>query len=147
MSNYIKIKCNPLLWDVEVPKYQTNGAAGFDLAAAENCFVDAGCTVLIRTGLAFEIPDGFEMQIRPRSGLSLKTDLRIANAPGTIDSDYRGEVKIIVTNTSRTMEYTIEKGDRIAQGVICPVYRADFEEVFELSDTERGSNGFGSTNT
>jgi dUTP pyrophosphatase len=90
------------------------------------------------------VPAGYELQVRPRSGTSLKTGLRVANAPGTVDSDYRGEVCVIMTNTGDQMYY-INKGDRIAQGVICPVFQVEFEETDTLDDTSRGSNGFGST--
>ena len=95
--------------------------------------------------LAFEIPDGYELQVRPRSGLSAKTKLRVSNSPGTIDSDYRGEVCIILDNISSEESYTINKGERIAQGIISKVEKITFEEVEELSETERGEAGFGST--
>lgn len=140
----------------KTPKYATPGAAGFDLASVEQVVLKPGETRAIKTGLVVEIPLGFEMQIRPRSGLSLKTTLRVANAPGTVDSDYRGEVAVILTNTSVDARDTfgngnggenqeIFVGDRIAQGVIVPVLQATFEEVTELSETERGAGGFGST--
>lgn len=146
-------KVNPL---AAIPKYATPGAAGFDLASVENVVLKPGETRAVKTGLVVEIPPGFEMQIRPRSGLSLKTTLRVANAPGTVDSDYRGEVAVILTNTSVDARdtfgngnsgenQTIFAGDRIAQGVIVPVVQATFEEVVELSETERGAGGFGST--
>lgn len=157
--NKIRVRVKKLHPDAVIPEYKTEGAAGFDLVAVEDVLINRGETKLVRTGLAFEIPPGYELQIRPRSGLSLETPLRIANAPGTVDSDYRGEVKIIVTNiapydedledeyyigSESNFEY-IEKGTRIAQGVIAPVFRAEFEEVDELSGTERGAGGFGST--
>lgn len=144
-------KVNP---DAVIPKYATSGAAGFDLVSMEDLVLSGGDTRAVKTGLVVEIPPGFEMQIRPRSGLSLKTALRVANAPGTVDSDYRGEVAVIMTNSSGAGDMfgngrgdmeTIKKGDRIAQGVIVPVVQAEFEEVEELSDTERGAGGFGST--
>lgn len=103
-----------------------------------------GETVLVGTGLSFEIPLGFELQVRPRSGMSLKTKLRVSNSPGTIDSDYRGEVKIIIDNIGHS-PYTVEIGDRIAQGVIAQAFQTVFEEVTELTDTERGAGGFGSS--
>lgn len=144
--NNIRVRVKKLREDAVIPEYKTEGAAGFDLVAAEDVTINAGETVTVPTGLAFEIPEGYELQIRPRSGLSLKTPLRIANSPGTIDSDYRGEVKIIITNTGQCDDYyNIYKGDRIAQGVIVPVMRAEFEEVDELSETSRGYGGFGST--
>lgn len=149
----MKVKIKKLHPDATIPKYATGGAAGFDLVAIEDVTIFPGRTALIKTGLAVEIEEGYEMQIRPRSGTSLKTSLRIANSPGTIDSDYRGEVGIIATNIA-TESYSvisvappiiIKKGDRIAQGVIAPVIRADFVLVEELSDTNRGEGGFGST--
>lgn len=139
-----------------IPKYQSELAAGFDFHAVEDMEINPGETALVKTGLAFAIPKGFELQVRPRSGNSLKTTIRIANSPGTIDADYRGEVCIVVDNLSkgtmptlRGMENVgklyIKKGDRIAQGVIAPIYQARFVEVDELSETERGSKGLGST--
>ena len=146
----MKVKIKKLHEDAIIPKYQTSGAAGFDLHALEDVYIPAGHTKLIKTGLSFEIPHGFELQIRPRSGLSLKTKLRVANSPATIDSDYRGDVGIIVDNIENKdnvfSSLQINKGDRIAQGVICPIIQAEFEESDELSDTSRGSGGFGSTN-
>ena len=139
------VKVKRLHPDAVIPKYATPGAAGFDLVAVEDVFIAPRETKLVPTGIAVEIPWGYEMQIRPRSGFSLKTPLRIANAPGTVDSDFRGEVKIIATNTSENKGFYIKKGDRIAQGVIAPVMRAIFEEVDELSETDRGLGGFGST--
>ena len=146
----MKIKIKKLHEDAVIPKYQTTGAAGFDLHALEDMYIPAGHTKLVKTGLSFEIPVGFELQVRPRSGVSLKTKLRIANSPATIDSDYRGDVGIIVDNVidkdNVFSSLKINKGDRIAQGVICPIVQAEFEECNELSDTSRGSGGFGSTN-
>ena len=110
--------------------------------------IRAGETNLVRTGLAFDVAPGYELQIRPRSGISLKTHIRIANTPGTIDSDYRGEVCLIVWNATfrtKTSDVMIKKGERIAQGVICPVVQAAIEEVDHLANSERGSDGFGST--
>jgi dUTP pyrophosphatase len=124
------------------PFYATAGAAGFDIAALHSHKVKPGQTIGIRTGLVFEIPEGYELQIRPRSGLTLKTDLRVNL--GTIDSDYRGEVRVIVENRGET-DFQIESGDRIAQGVISPIIRANFIYVEEVEDTKRGSGGFGST--
>lgn len=149
----MKIKIKQLSPDAVLPKYATEGSAGFDLSAAEDMVIRAGETVLVKTGLSVEIPVGFEMQVRPRSGTSLKTSLRVANSPGTIDSDYRGEVCVIMTNASYVVNgfpvinlgVQIKKGERIAQGVICPVVQAEFEVVSELSGTVRGEGGFGST--
>jgi dUTP pyrophosphatase len=124
----------------------TEGAAGFDLYAAEPVDVPAGETVLIPLGIAVAIPVGYEMQIRPRSGMSFKTKIRVANAPGTIDSDFRGEIKVIVDNIGGEF-FRVFKGERIAQGVIAAVERAEFEIVDDLDDTERGQGGFGHTGT
>lgn len=128
-----------------VPQYATSGSAGFDLHTVEDIVLHPGETKLIKTGLAISVPAGFEMQVRPRSGLSLKTNLRVANAPGTVDSDYRGEVCIIMTNTSVMSTERIKMGERVAQGVICPVYQVEFQVVENLEQTSRGSGGFGST--
>jgi dUTP pyrophosphatase len=103
-----------------------------------------GETMIVSTGLAVQLDRGTELQVRPRSGLSAKTKIRVGNSPGTIDEDYRGEIKIILDNIGH-LPYTIYFGDRIAQGVICPVIRANFEVVDELTDTERGAGGLGST--
>ncbi len=130
--------------ELPIPFYATSGAAGFDIKANENVTWQPFETKLVKTGLAFEIPEGYEIQIRPRSGNSLKTPLRITNAPGTIDSDYRGKVGIIVQNVSNEL-YSIEKGFRIAQGVLASVVQAEFRLVSEFSETERGDGGFGST--
>lgn len=130
-----------------VPVYQTEGAAGFDLHATEDIIImpkDTG--VLVGTGLAFELPFGTELQIRPRSGMSTKTTIRVANSPGTIDCDFRGEVKIILDNLG-DFSYHISKGDRIAQGVLVPYLKGDFRLSNELSETKRGEKGFGSTGT
>jgi dUTP pyrophosphatase len=128
---------------VETPKYAHKGDAGFDLKANESVTLVPGETKLIDTGLKFQIPEGYEIQIRPRSGMSAKSKFRVANSPGTIDSNYTGLVKIIAENTGHRPIF-IEKGDRIAQAVLCPVYEAVFiEEEFE--STNRGTNGFGSS--
>ena len=141
----MNIKIKKLHEDAVIPKYATQGSSGFDLSALEDMTFRAGETKLVKTGLSFEIPLGLEMQIRPRSGISLKTTFRVSNAPGSIDADYRGEVCVILTNTSNNAVYHIPKGERIAQGMICPVIQAQFEVVEELSDTARGAGGFGST--
>jgi dUTP pyrophosphatase len=127
-----------------IPSYQTDGAAGFDFHSVEKAIIMPGETALISTGLAFAIPMGLELQVRPRSGLSAKTGIRVANSPGTVDCDYRGEVKIILTNTG-DLPYTVNPGDRVAQGVLCPVYQAVFGVLDRLDDTDRGTNGIGST--
>ena len=147
-----KILFKRLSQDAIIPAYATPGASGMDVASPVDCLIDAGKTVLIKLGLAVAVPDGWELQVRPRSGLSLKTKLRLPNAPGTIDSDYRGEVGVIIENTDVDPNFVfmppafrINRGDRIAQLVLCPVARAEMVEVDELPDTQRGTGGFGST--
>lgn len=130
-----------------VPEYKTAGAAGADLCAylpSQNVTLSPGKSALIPTGLFFEIPDGYEVQVRPRSGLAAKNGITVLNTPGTIDSDYRGEVKVILINLGEE-EFTINNGDRIAQMVIAPVTTADFTFAENLSETDRGSGGMGST--
>ena len=147
----MKVKIKKLHEDAVIPKYQTPGASGFDLHALEDVVIFSGETKLIKTGLAFSVGSGYEMQVRPRSGLSLKTSLRVSNSPGTVDSDFSGEVCVIITylpnlrTNSDGSFFDIKKGDRIAQGVICPVVQADFEVVEELEETQRGSGAWGST--
>jgi dUTP pyrophosphatase len=128
------------------PRYMSEGAAGLDLASAaeEPISVAAGARVAVPTGLAFAIPRGFEGQVRPRSGLARKFGLTVANAPGTIDSDYRGEVQVLLVNLGDA-PYVIQPGDRIAQLVIAPVVIAELEEVASLDETARGAGGFGHT--
>ena len=145
MNFQIKIKLEKTDESANIPKYANKGDSGFDLASIEPVTLAPGETKLIGTGLSFSIPEGYEMQVRPRSGMSAKSKFRIANAPGTVDSNFRGEVKIIAENTGHRPIF-IEKGDRIAQGVICPIYEAVFVEE-ELEDTARGSKGFGSSGT
>ncbi len=130
--------------DLPLPAYATDGAAGMDLLAAHDITLPPGGRALVPTGLAMAIPEGFEMQVRPRSGLALKHGVTVLNAPGTVDSDYRGEVGVILLNTSDT-PFAIARGDRIAQAVFAPVTRAAFEEVVVLPETRRGTGGFGST--
>ncbi|AHD06474.1 dUTP diphosphatase [Paenibacillus larvae] len=149
----MEIKIKKIHPDAVIPEYATAGAAGFDLVALEDVIIEPGDVKTIRTGLAFEIPVGYELQIRPRSGVSLKTKLRQPNSVGTIDSDYRGEVQLMFENTLTKLahlnvklaSYLIQKGDRLAQGIIAPVERAKFTVVDELSGTERGAGGFGHT--
>lgn len=179
----LRVKIKRLNESVEIPRYAKPGDAGFDLVAAEDVIIQPDETKVISTGLAFEIPPGYELQVRPRSGVSRKTKLRVIL--GTVDSGYRGEVGVMVDNISdpdymiisdkyelylsgcehsllfdingETVwdnskhypngTYIIRKGERIAQGVIAPVETAYFAEVDELSDSERGNNGFGSTGT
>jgi len=132
--------------DVELPGYATDGSAGMDIrAAVENNFIiQAGKAALLPTDLSVEIPYGYELQVRPRSGLAAKYNIGVLNSPGTIDSDYRGEVKIILMNF-RTEDFVINRGDRIAQLVLAKVYKADIEITDELNNTTRGEGGFGHT--
>ena len=142
----ILLKIQKLSEKVSVPDYQTEGAAGMDLSA----FLDNPITLkslerkLIPTGIKIELPHGYEAQIRPRSGMSIKNGITLVNCVGTIDEDYRGEVCIPVINLS-TQEFTINNGDRIAQMIIAPVTKATIQVVAELSETKRGEGGFGST--
>ena len=126
------------------PSYASAGAAGLDVVAAESLVLEPGGRAAVATGFAIAIPEGYEVQVRPRSGLALKHGVTCLNAPGTIDSDYRGEVKVILINLGDE-PFAIRRGERIAQLVPAPVLRADFVEVGELGDTGRGSGGFGST--
>lgn len=138
----VKVKIlNP---DVIVPKYQTEEAAGFDLHSIEEKTIKAGERDVIKTGLAVALPKGYELQVRPRSGLALKNGITVLNTPGTVDSDYRGELMVILLNTSNE-DFAVKKGDRIAQAVIKEILQADFAVVDELDSTERGTGGFGST--
>jgi dUTP pyrophosphatase len=132
--------------EVTLPKYETNGSSGLDLAACidKNIEIKPGKSEIIPTGLAVAIPKNFEIQIRPRSGLAAKNQISVLNTPGTIDADYRGELKVILINLS-DKNFIVEKGLRIAQMVVCPVVKAKLKEVESLEDTERGSGGFGST--
>ena len=132
--------------DAVVPRYMSELAAGFDLVAAIDAAIvlAPGDRYAIGTGLVFELPPNFEGQIRPRSGLAIKHGLTLVNGPGTLDADYRGEVKVLVINHGRE-PVRIESGERIAQMVIAPVVRAELVEVTELSTTARGEGGFGST--
>lgn len=129
-----------------IPEYKTAGAAGADVCALieSDLLLKAGSRAIIPTGLFFEIPEGYEIQVRPRSGLAAKNGVTVLNTPGTIDSDYRGELKIILINLGEE-DFTIHRGDRIAQIIFAPVIQAAFLPVQELSLTERGSSGFGST--
>ena len=132
--------------DVALPKYETEGSSGLDLAANtdKQIKIFPGKSEIISTGLAVAIPKNFEIQIRPRSGLAAKSQISVLNTPGTIDADYRGELKVILINLSDKV-FVVEKGLRIAQMVLCPVVKATLKEVTELENTERGSGGFGST--
>lgn len=140
----VEVKIKKLNDKAVIPTYGSEGAAGFDFYAVGDYIVDPGQTVIVKTGLAMAIPARFYLAVVPRSGVSAKTGIRIANAPGTVDCDYRGEIGVIVTNTGNDT-FTIDEGYRIAQGVILPYYQADFKIVNELDETARGAGGFGST--
>jgi dUTP pyrophosphatase len=127
-----------------LPRYETDGSAGLDLRADEAVALAPGERALIPTGLALEIPPGFEGQVRPRSGLAARHGVGLLNAPGTVDSDYRGEVKVVLVNLGQA-PVRFERGERVAQLVISPVARASLEVVEALGDTGRGAGGFGST--
>ena len=144
----IKILIKRLSKEVHLPKYETNGSSGMDLAANINSIIniEPGNIAIIPTGLALSIPKGFEVQIRPRSGLAAKQKISVLNTPGTIDADYRGEIKVILINLGQE-SFKVEKGLRIAQMVVCPVVQAQLKEVDNLNETERGKGGFGSTGT
>jgi len=132
--------------DIPLPSYATEGSSGMDLRAAlkEKVIIAAGKVALIPTNLSVEIPKGFEIQVRPRSGLAVKNGIGILNSPGTIDSDYRGEIKCILFNYSEN-DFIVNPGDRIAQMILSKFYTADVIEVKELNDTVRGEGGFGHT--
>jgi dUTP pyrophosphatase len=134
--------------DISLPRYMTPHASGMDICAAikEPVVLSPGGIVLVATGFSMAIPPGFEAQIRPRSGLAVKHGIGIVNAPGTIDADYRGEVRVALINFGKS-PYTIERGDRIAQMIIQKVYRVEPEEVETLEETARNTGGFGHTGT
>ena len=141
----VNIKCVTSKGAV-IPEYKTSGAAGADICALLDAplTIPAGKFAMVPTGLFFEIPEGYEVQIRPRSGLAAKNGVTVLNTPGTIDSDYRGEIKVILINLGAA-DFTINSGDRIAQMVVAPVTQAAFSITDSLSETERGAGGFGST--
>ena len=143
--NKIEIKCVALDGAV-IPVYKTTGAAGADVCAllSEPVTIPTGKFAMIPTGLFFEIPEGYEIQVRPRSGLAAKNGVTVLNTPGTIDSDYRGELKVILINLG-DQDFIVNTGDRIAQIIVSPVTVADFTLTDSLSDTQRGEKGFGST--
>lgn len=149
MTEEIKIKVKRLsedYLDVQLPHYATPGSAGMDIRAAikEDVILKPGVVELIPTNISVEIPVGYEIQVRPRSGLAANHSIGILNSPGTIDSDYRGEVKIIIMNFGKE-EFKISKGDRVAQLIVSKVYTAKIEEVKDLNSSHRGEGGFGHT--
>ena len=143
-----KILIKKLSKEAIIPKYETDGSSGMDISANIQNKIEIlpGEKAIIPSGFSLSIPKGFEIQIRPRSGLAAKKGITVLNTPGTIDSDYRGEIKVILVNLSKE-KFIIENGMRIAQIVVSPVIQAKFEEVKELPKTSRGSGGFGSTGT
>jgi dUTP pyrophosphatase len=140
----IAIQRLPNAEGLPLPAYTTEGAAGLDVVAAEDVILAPGGRHPVATGFAMAIPPGYEVQVRPRSGLALKHGITCLNTPGTIDSDYRGEVKVILANLGAE-PFAVRRGERIAQLVPAPVLKADFAEVDTLEETSRGAGGFGST--
>ena len=140
----VEVKRLPHGEGLPLPAYATSGAAGMDVVSAEDVTLAPGARHAVATGLAMAIPAGYEIQVRPRSGLALKHGISVPNTPGTIDSDYRGELKVILINLG-SEPFAIQRGDRVAQLVLAPVVQAAWDEVAELDATERGEGGFGST--
>ncbi|MCA0903150.1 dUTP diphosphatase [Qipengyuania aquimaris] len=140
----VRLKRLPHGHGLDLPRYATDGAAGMDVLSAEAVSLKPGQRHAVATGFAVAIPDGYEIQVRPRSGLAFKHGITVPNTPGTIDSDYRGELKVLLINHGDE-SFAIERGDRIAQLVLAPVTQAAWQEVDELDETTRGEGGFGST--
>ncbi|MBE5074452.1 dUTP diphosphatase [Erythrobacteraceae bacterium E2-1 Yellow Sea] len=140
----VQVKRLPHGEGLDLPHYATSGAAGMDIVSAEDVTLAPGARHAVATGLAVAIPQGYEIQVRPRSGLALKHGITVPNTPGTIDSDYRGELKVIMINHG-SEPFPIARGDRVAQLVLAPVTQAAWAEVDKLDDTARGAGGFGST--
>lgn len=142
----VKVLIKKLNPEAKLPSYKTSGSSGMDLMALidDTLTIKPNQSVLVPTGLSIAIPDDTEVQIRPRSGLAAKSNISVLNTPGTIDSDYRGELKIILINHGKE-DFLINNGDRIAQMILMPVLKIEFEEVKDLPETIRGSGGFGST--
>ncbi|MEQ9506715.1 MAG: dUTP diphosphatase [Hyphomonas sp.] len=149
MSNItVQVRPLPHFDGLDLPAYETSGSAGMDVRAAvpeaEPMVLAPGARAMVPTGLSVAIPEGYEIQVRPRSGLAAKHGLTCLNTPGTIDSDYRGEIKVILINLG-SEAFTIQRGERIAQLVLAPVTQLGWQQVSELGETERGAGGFGST--
>ena len=142
----VKILVKKFDKNIKLPTYKTSGSSGMDLVAyiKNKITIDPGKTVMIPTGIAVAIPKNYEIQIRPRSGLAAKKGISVLNTPGTVDSDYRGEIKIILINLSKK-SFVVKSGDRVAQMILCPVVRGKLLEVKNLPKTVRGKKGFGST--
>ena len=142
----VKILVKKFDKDIKLPVYKTSGSSGMDLVAhtKNKITISPGRTAMIPTGIAIAIPKNYEIQIRPRSGLAAKKNISVLNTPGTIDSDYRGEIKIILINLSKR-SFMVKSGDRVAQMVLCPIVKGKLQEVKKLPKTVRGKGGFGST--
>jgi len=142
----VKILVKKFDKNIELPVYKTSGSSGMDLIAhiKKKITINPGKRVIISTGISVAIPKNYEIQIRPRSGLAANKGISILNTPGTVDSDYRGEIKVILINLGQT-SFGVKSGDRIAQMIVCPVLKAKFKEVIQLPKTTRGKKGFGST--
>ena len=142
----VKILVKKFDKNIKLPSYKTSGSSGMDLVAyiKNKITINPGKTVIIPTGIAVAIPKNYEIQIRPRSGLAAKKGITVLNTPGTIDADYRGEIKIILINLSKK-SFVVKSGDRIAQMILCPVAKGRLKEVKNLPKTVRGKGGFGST--
>lgn len=140
----VQVKRLPHGEGLDLPAYATSGAAGMDVVSAEDVTLTPGMRHAVATGLSVAIPGGYEIQVRPRSGLAFKYGITVPNTPGTIDSDYRGELKVLLINHG-TEDFVITRGERVAQLVLAPVTQALWQEVETLDNTERGSGGFGST--
>jgi dUTP pyrophosphatase len=139
------VRCKRLKPEAKLPVYAKEGDSGLDVFAPYNFSIGPGEQLLVMTGWAFELPEGMEFQARPKSGLAVKGEITMTNTPGTIDSNYRGEVGFILRNLSSHKTWNVLTGEKIGQLVLCPVFKAVLEEVDELSDTDRGAGGFGST--
>ncbi|OOC26795.1 deoxyuridine 5'-triphosphate nucleotidohydrolase [Helicobacter pylori] len=140
----MKIKIQKIHPNALIPKYQTEGSSGFDLHAVEEVVIKPHSVGLVRIGICLSLEVGYELQVRTRSGLALNHQVMVLNSPGTVDNDYRGEIKVILANLS-DKDFKVQVGDRIAQGVVQKTYKAEFIECERLDETSRGSGGFGST--
>ncbi|QEF39191.1 dUTP diphosphatase [Helicobacter pylori] len=140
----MKIKIRKIHPNALIPKYQTEGSSGFDLHAVEEVTIKPHSVGLVKIGICLSLEVGYELQVRTRSGLALNHQVMVLNSPGTVDNDYRGEIKVILANLS-DKDFKVQVGDRIAQGVVQKTYKAEFIECERLDETSRGSGGFGST--
>ncbi len=140
----MKIKIQKIHPNALIPKYQTDGSSGFDLHAVEEVMIKPHGVGLVKIGICLSLEVGYELQVRTRSGLALNHQVMVLNSPGTVDNDYRGEIKVILANLS-DKDFKVQVGDRIAQGVVQKTYKAEFIECERLDETSRGSGGFGST--